>query len=354
MADNTAHTLHNVYALRGTPVRNAAKWADHLSETIALYGSSAEVALQGHHWPVWGTERIIAHLKSQRDLYKFTHDQSVRLLNAGCTGEEIAEALDAPPALGNAWANRGYYGTLKHNARGIYQHYMGWYDGNPANLDPVPQEASARKYVTYMGGAAAVLARAQEDFRQGQYRWVAEAVKHVVFADPRNRDARYLFADALEQLAYQAESASWRSAYLQGARELRDGVSDADGADQTRASLIKAMAPEQIFDVLAVQLNGERAAGKSLTLLVSFPDLDLHYALKVENGVMTYAPATGQKADAKLTVAKSTLEKIQLGQLSDTGAFITGKMHLKGRRSAYREFFDLFDRKPAAFNIVTP
>jgi alkyl sulfatase BDS1-like metallo-beta-lactamase superfamily hydrolase len=354
MADNTTNTLHNLYALRGAPVRDAFKWAGYINETIELYGEEIEVKFQGHHWPLWGNSAIIDYLKRQRDLYKYIHDQSVRLLNEGYTGPEIAELLDAPPELKSAWCNRGYYGTLKHNARAVYQFYMGWYDGNPANLDPLPPVAAAKKYVAYMGASTAVLEQAREDFELGEYRWAAEILKHLVFAEPGNWDARYLLADVLEQLGYQAESGSWRSAYLQGAHELRNGTSQVDGADQGHATLIKAMSPQQIFDVLAAQLNARRAAGKKMTLVVHFTDLDEQYALTVENSVLTYARTSCAEGDAKLLLAKTTLERIQLRQTSDARAFLSGEMHVEGRHGAFREFFDLFDRPPTHFNVVTP
>jgi alkyl sulfatase BDS1-like metallo-beta-lactamase superfamily hydrolase len=354
MADNTTNTQHNLYALRGAQVRDAVKWSKFIKETIDLYGKEIEVKFQGHHWPLWGNAEIVDYLKKQRDLYKYIHDQSVRLLNEGFTGAEIAERIDVPLELTRVWANRGYYGTLKHNARAVYQFYMGWYDGNPPNLDPPPPEAAAKKYVAYRGGAQMIVERARRDFEHGDYRWVSEVLKHLVFAEPHNRDAKYLLADALEQLGYQAESGSWRSEYLQGAHELRNGTSEVEGADQAHASLVKAMSPEQLFDVLAVQLNAERAAGKKLTLLVEFTDLKQQYALIVENGVLNYARTSSDQGDAKLTLAKTTLDRIQLGQTSDARAFLSGEMHVEGRRAAFREFFDLFDRKPTRFNIVIP
>jgi alkyl sulfatase BDS1-like metallo-beta-lactamase superfamily hydrolase len=354
IADNTTNTLHNLYTLRGAPVRDAVKWSKFINETIDLYGKEIEVKFQGHHWPLWGNAEIIDYLKKQRDLYKYIHDQSVRLMNEGLTAAEIAEVLDVPAELARVWANRGYYGTLKHNARAVYQFYMGWYDGNPANLDPLPPEAAAKKYVAYMGGAQTILEKARKDFDHGDYRWVSEVLKHLVFAEPHNRDAKYLLADAFEQLGYQAESGSWRSAYLQGAHELRNGNSQGEGADQAHARLVKAMSPEQLFDVLAVQLNAQRATGKKLALLVNFTDLKQQYALTVENGVLNYERTSGEQGDAKLTLAKTTLDRIQLGQTSDTRAFLSGEMHVEGRRAAFREFFDLFDRDPLRFNIVTP
>ena len=198
MAENTTAVMHNILTLRGAQVRDALQWSKYIGETLALYGDKTEVRFQSHHWPQWGQAQIDDYLKKQRALYKYIHDQSVRLMNLGYTGEEIAEAIKLPPELEAFWQGRGYYGSLKHNAKAVYQRYMGWYDGNPANLDSLPPEAAARKYVAYMGGADAILARARADHARGEYRWVAEALKHVVFADPDNKPARACVAVGLD------------------------------------------------------------------------------------------------------------------------------------------------------------
>ena len=230
LAENATHNLHNVYPLRGAQVRDANAWAKYLNEAMDRFGREADVAFAQHHWPVWGTARVLDFLGKQRDLYKFLHDQTVRLMNHGYAASDIGERLRLPKSLASTWHVRGYYGTLSHNARSVYQRYLGWYDAHPAHLDPLPPVARARKYVEYMGGADAVVARAQADFARGEYRFVAEAMRHVVFADPTHVAARRLGADALEQLGYAAESATWRNAYLLGAARAPAGPAARPGA----------------------------------------------------------------------------------------------------------------------------
>jgi alkyl sulfatase BDS1-like metallo-beta-lactamase superfamily hydrolase len=276
MAENSTNTMHNILTLRGAQVRDALKWAGYLNETIDLYGAGTEVKFQSHHWPQWGNAKIIDYWKKQRDLYKYTHDQSVNLMNKGFTGEEISETIKLPPELDKFWPNRGYYGTLSHNSRAVYQRYMGWYNGNPANLNNLPPEAAAKKYVEYMGGEAAIIKRAKVDFAKGEYRWTAEALKHVVFANPKSQAGKELLADSLEQLGYQAESGPWRGVYLMGAYELRNGVPKMGGINTATPDTIKAMPPEMLFDYLAVRLNGPKAAGKKIGLNIDRCLADAH------------------------------------------------------------------------------
>jgi alkyl sulfatase BDS1-like metallo-beta-lactamase superfamily hydrolase len=354
MAENTSNTMHNVLTLRGALVRDSLRWAGFIDETLDLYGSRAEVKFQSHHWPMWGNAKIVDHLKKQRDLYKYIHDQSVRLMNQGYVGTEIAEMLEFPPELGRYWPNRGYYGTLRHNSRAVYQRYMGWYDGNPSNLDELPPEPVAKKYLEYMGGEAAVLERARADFAKGEYRWVATALKHVVFANPDSVEGRALLADAYEQLAYQAESGPWRSVYLQGALELRNGVPRGGAVATASPDILAAMPPEMLFDYMAVRLNGPKAAGRKLTLNFDFTDLGRQYALTVENGVLNYAATLDPRADATLTIAKREIDRIHLGQSTMPQAIASGQARLDGRREAFGEFMALLDDFPYWFNIVTP
>ena len=216
MAEDATHNMHNLYTLRGAEIRDGRLWSRYIAEAIERYGDKTDVEIAQHHWPMWGNDRIISFLKKQRDLYKFMHDQTVRLLNEGLTPTEIAEQLKLPPSLASEWSARGYYGTLSHNAKAVYQFYLGWYDANPADLNPLPRTEMAKKQVDYMGGADAVIKRARDDFKAGQYRWVASVMSQVVFADSTNKEARNLEADALEQLGYQSEGATWRNAYLLG------------------------------------------------------------------------------------------------------------------------------------------
>jgi alkyl sulfatase BDS1-like metallo-beta-lactamase superfamily hydrolase len=354
MAENTTNTLHNVLTLRGALVRDSLRWAGFIDETLDLYGPGTEVKFQSHHWPMWGSARIVDYLKKQRDLYKYIHDQSVRLMNQGYVAAEIAETLEFPPELDRYWPNRGYYGTLRHNSRAVYQRYMGWYDGNPSDLNDLPPEPAARKYLEYMGGEAAVLERARRDFANGEYRWVATALKYVVFANPGSVEGKALLADAYEQLGYQAESGPWRSVYLQGALELRNGVPQDGGVTTGSPDIIAAMPPEMLFDYMAVRLNGPKAAGRKLTLNIDFTDLGKRYALTVENGVLNHAPAFDDQADATLTIAKHQLDRIQLKQLSMEQAIAAGTARLDGRRAAFAELMGLLDDFPFWFNIVTP
>jgi alkyl sulfatase BDS1-like metallo-beta-lactamase superfamily hydrolase len=223
MAENATHTLHNLLTLRGALVRDPHAWAGYLTEAIELFGDRAEVAFASHHWPTWGADRVVEYLSLQRDLYAYLHDQTVRMLNKGLVGGEIAERMQLPPALESAWHTHGYYGSVSHNVKAIYQRYMGWYDGNPSHLWQHPPVEAARRYVKFMGGADAAVAKARDSYDAGDYRWVAEVLNHVVFAEPSHAEARELQADCLEQLGYGAENGTWRSAFLSGAHELRHG-----------------------------------------------------------------------------------------------------------------------------------
>jgi alkyl sulfatase BDS1-like metallo-beta-lactamase superfamily hydrolase len=274
-------------------------------------------------------------------------------MNEGYTGIEISNMIKLPDELGKAWFNRGYYGSLKHNSRAVYQRYMGFYDGNPSTLDELPPEEKAKKYVEYMGGAPAIIEKATADFDKGEYRWVAEALKHVVFADGNNVAARELLADAYEQMGYQAESGPWRSIYLQGALELRHGVPTAGSINTAGPDTVRAMPPEMTFDYLAVQLNAERAAGKKLAVTIDFSDLDQAYALTVENGVLNYSTKPNPDSTGKVILTKATFDRIQIGEMTVEQAITSGDLKIEGQREALGELVGLFDRFPFWFNIVT-
>jgi len=354
MAENTTNTMHNILTLRGAQVRDSAKWASFIDESIRLYGADTEVKFQAHHWPMWGGQKIVDYWKKQRDMYKYMHDQTVHLMNQGYTGEEISEMIKLPPELDNFWANRGYYGSLRHNSRAIYQRYMGWYDGNPSDLNNLPPEDAAKKYVAYMGGEEAVLQRAQSDFDRGEYRWVAEALKHVVFANPNSARGKDLLADAYEQLGYQAESGPWRSIYLQGAYELRNGVPKAGGTVAASPDTIRAMQPEMLFDYLSVRLNGPKAAGKMINLDMDFTDLGKQYGLTVENGVLNYANGHTPRADASIVLTKAALDDVMLGKATFDQQIKDGKIKINGDKQKFAEFLGLMDTFNFWFNIVTP
>ena len=295
MADNATHVLHNVLTIRGALVRDARTWSRYITEAIELFGDRADVLFAQHHWPRWGRERIVDFLAKQRDLYGYIHDQTLRLLNKGYTGSEIAESFELPPSLEREWHCRGYYGSLNHNVKAVYQRYLGWFDGNPAHLWPHPPQAAATRYVALAGGADALLANAREAFEQGDYRWVAEVVNHLVFADPGNADARELQARALEQLAFGSENGTWRNFFLMGALELREGVSGT-AAVTAPPDIIRNLSAEQLFDVLAIRIDGPRAGDRRITLHWRFTDTDEDHRLTLEHGVLTQRRGTSASA----------------------------------------------------------
>ena len=272
LAENCTHNFHNLLPFRGADVRDALAWSKYLGEALQMWGGKADAMCGQHHWPVWGHERIDTMIRQQRDLYKFAHDQTIRLMNHGLTATEIAETIKLPASLDGAWHARGYYGHIRHNVKAIYQKYLGWYDANPVNLDPLPPVEAGKKYVEYMGGADAILARAAKDFAKGEFRFVAQALSHLVFADPDNQAARALLADTLEQLGYAAESATWRNAYLFGAQELRQGMPKVPARAAMPRETLAALRTEQLWDVLGVRLNGPKAEGKHIVLNWSFTD----------------------------------------------------------------------------------
>ncbi len=354
MAENTTNTMHNILTLRGAVVRDAQKWSSFLNETIETWGVDAVVKFQSHHWPLWGNQEIVDYFKKQRDIYKFTHDESVRLMNLGYNGEEISEMIKLPEELENNWATRGYYGTLRHNSRAVYQRYMGWYNGNPSDLNNLPQEVVAKKYIEFMGGNKEVIAKAQKSFDKGEYRWVAEVMKHAVFAEPKNSQAKELLADALEQLGYQSESGPWRSVYLQGAYELRNGIPSSGGLVTATPDTIRAMSPDMLFDYLAVRLNSEKAAGKNFKINVDFTDLDSHYTLTIENAVLNHSQTQSKEADVTLELNMKAMNSIQLGESTFEQLIKDGKVKLKGDKKVFDDFLAMLDTFNFWFNIVTP
>jgi alkyl sulfatase BDS1-like metallo-beta-lactamase superfamily hydrolase len=262
IAENATHLFHNLLPFRGAEVRDALAWSKYLNEAIELFVGKTDVLMAQHHWPIWGSDRIRDYLAKQRDLYKYVHDQTLRLINHGFTAPEIAEQLKLPESLAKEWFNRDYYGTVRHNAKAIYQKYLGWYDSNPAHLDPLPPIEAAKKYVEYMGGAEAVVRRAREDFGNGHYRWVAEVMNRVVFAEPQNGEARALAADAFEQLGYLSEAATWRNSYLCAAFELRNGVPQPRSLTPPGLNALPALTIDMVFDFFGVRLNAPRLRGK--------------------------------------------------------------------------------------------
>ncbi len=355
MAENCSHNMHNLYTLRGAQVRDPKIWASYLAEAIDRFAGRYDVIFASHHWPTWGYEACIDYLKKQRDMYKYLHDETLRLANQGYTILEIPEIIELPAELFRAWYNRGYYGTINHNVKAVYQRYLGFFDGNPANLHPLPPEAAGKLYVDLAGGADALLAKAQQAYDEGNYRWVAQIVNHLVFADPDNQAARQLQANALEQMGYQAESGPWRNFYLSGAKELRDGVLDLPAPKAVSPDTVRATPLDMFFDLLAVRLIGPRASGKTITLNAHFTDIDEQYALIVENGVLNYAKGKqSAQANATLTTTRAALDRIVLGETTAAEALAAGEAVIEGDATKLAEFLSLLDTFEFWFNIVTP
>ncbi|HDS5592563.1 TPA: MBL fold metallo-hydrolase [Enterobacter hormaechei subsp. xiangfangensis] len=354
-AEDVTHTLHNTYSLRGAKIREPLPWSKYINEAIVRWGDKAEIIMAQHHWPTWGNAEVNQLLKSQRDLYRYINDQTLRMANEGLTRDEIAANFKLPPALANTWANRGYYGSVSHDVKATYVLYLGWFDGNPATLDELPPEEAGKKFVEYMGGADAILKKAKADFDQGNYRWVAQVVSKVVFADPSNQEAKNLEADALEQLGYQAESGPWRNFYLTGAQELRNGVLKGPTPNTASPDTVRAMTPEMFFDYLAVHVNGEKAADKKAVLNFDFTDTGDKYKLELENGVLNHtADAQAKDADATITLSRATLNKIVLKEESLQQAKDKGDVKITGDASKLDDLLNSMDKFEFWFNIVTP
>lgn len=354
IAENATRTMHNILTPRGALVRDPRVWAHYLDEAIELFGADTETLFAVHHWPLWGNERIVDYLRKQRDLYSYLHDQTLRLINHGLTGPEIAETLELPPSLDREWHCRGYYGSVSHNVKGIYQRYMGWFDGNPAHLWQHPPVESARRHVEFMGGAAAVLARARESFEQGDYRWVVEVVNHVVFAEPDNDAAKELQADALEQLGYGAENAVWRNFFLMGARELREGVVGTP-TDSAAPDVLAQLEVDQILDAMAIRLDGPRAWEARLTINWEVTDPDEVHLIEVENGVLNHRrDRRDPGADATLVIERRALNEM-LAKTADLAELAeSGRLRVEGDGEKLGELLGLLDEPDPGFAIVTP
>lgn len=353
-AEIVSHTMHNLYTLRGAKVRDAIQWSRYIDEAMRRFGD-AEIYFGSHHWPIWGNERILDFLKKQRDTYKFIHDQTLRLALHGYTPQEIAEALELPEPLRSSFANRGYYGTLKHNAKAVYQRYFGWYDGNPAHLDPLPAAEAGAKYVSLAGGEAAVIENAQAAYDAGEYRWAAEVLNHLVFANPGNREAKELLAHTYDQLGYQAESGPWRDVYLTGAFELRHGGPE-HGQDIAAAIDLITQAPvERFLDAMAVRLNADKAEGKKMTVNLVLTDLGVTHVLELESSVLRhYERDPDPEANFTLKIAHDAYLRMMTGRLGIEDVLFGDDLEVEGNRLDLVGFFRLFDKPDGKFNIVVP
>jgi len=355
IAENVTHNMHNLYTLRGAAIRDAVAWSSYIEESRDMFAARSDVLIAQHHWPKWGSANIDEMLRKQRDLYKFIHDQSVRLLNQGFTPREIAEQVKLPPSLANEWSARGYYGTLSHNTKAVYQKYMGWYDANPANLNPLPPAESAKQTVEYMGGARAVIDRARKDFEAGNYRWVAEVMNQVVFADPTNMEARALAADALEQLGYQSESATWRNAYLTGAQELRVGKLKTPPTSTASPDVIRAIPLPLFFDYLAIRIDPAKAEGKKTVINWILPDTKQQARMTLENSVLTHVmDKQAPDADATITLDRATLDLITLRQKTFPQAMQDGSAKVQGNPAKIGELLGMLEEFNPMFDVVTP
>lgn len=354
-AEDATHTLHNTYSLRGAKIREPLPWSKYLNRALTMWGDRAEVLFAQHHWPTWGNGNVVELLEKQRDLYRFINDETLRMANQGMTMREIAEQIELPQSLATFWANRGYYGSLYHNVAATYVLYLGWFDGNPATLHELPPVEASKRYVEFMGGADAVLEKAKESFDRGDYRWVAEVVNHVVFADPNNQAAKDLQADALEQLGYQAESGPWRNFYLTGAQELRKGVAKLPTPNTASPDTVRAMTLDLFFDYLAVRLNAPKAGDATAKLNFDFGSSGGTYLVELENGVLNHtAGRHAEDADATVTLSRDTLNGIILGETKLADAISSGSLKVSGNQAKLEEVVSYLDTFEFWFNIVTP
>lgn len=351
IAENCTCTLHNLYTLRGAQVRDGNAWAKYIMEALSLYGKDADVVFQSHNWPHWGNEIIRKYLTDTASMYKFINDQTLMYINLGYTQNEIANMIHLPDALEKNWYTRQYYGTVSHNAKAVYQRFMGWYDANPVHLHPLTPSDSAKKLVEYLGNTENVLQKAKQDFDNGEYQWVAQITNTLVFANPTNEAARHLCADALEQLGYQAESGPWRNVYLCGAQELRLGTTHDIAFKATpSADLQKAMTPEMIFDQIGILLDANAAQDLNFKININLID-DQNYLLTINAGVVLYQKnVQDEHADALLTMPHKALFYIlaRNKELQKANIKIEGQEDILQILAEHMTTYDFF------FNIIEP
>ena len=353
-AELVSHSMHNLYTLRGSKVRDALKWAGYIDDALQRF-PAADVLFGVHAWPVWGRARVSALMATQRDVYRYTHDQAVRLTNAGSTPGEVADGVTLPGGLQRDLASRGYYGTVRHNSRAIYQHYIGWFDAVPAHLDPLPPEQSAPRYIALMGGADHVVAAARGSYDKGEYRWVAELLTQVIFAEPAHTAARALLADSYDQLGYQSESAIWRNFYLSGAYELRHGAARRGVDRSLLTDMLNETPVERFLEAMAGNLNGPKAEGSTLMVNLVFRDLGKSYVLGIENAVLHFRQAPpSAAANATLTLTRPLFVRMMIGQAGAKDLLLGSEVSIKGSRIDLVRFFALFDKPSPTFNIVEP
>ena len=356
VAEIATHTHHNVLTLRGAQVRDALGWSKYLNEAIELFAAESDVVFHGHHWPTWGNEELSEMLRVHRDHYRYVHDQTLRLMNKGHTPTEIAAEVELPPKIAGTWSARGYYGTTSHNTRAVYQRFLGYFDGVPAHLDPLPPVEAGRRYVDLAGGADALIAKAREAFEDGDYRWVVELCHHLVFAEPENSEARELEADALEQMGYQAESAIWRNYLLAGALELRAGVGEIRDTVAAGRDVAKSLPVDLVFDAMGARLDGPKAWDALIVVNWDFTDIGEQWVMTIENGALsTVTGRLAEDADATIKLTRGALDTLILdGPEAAAEEFAAGRIAIEGQGEKLAELLGLFEFPDTAFNVVTP
>lgn len=355
LAENGCHTMHNLCPLRGARTRDALAWSKYLDAALDAFIDRTDIVIAQHHWPTWGRERVRRFISEQRDLYRVLHDQSLRLMSHGLTPDEIAAEFQMPASLAARWHARPYYGALAHNLRAVYAHYMGPYDGHPASLDPLPPQATAERTIAYMGGADAVLARARSDFEAGDYRWVVQVGRHLVFAQPENRAARELLADAMEQLGYQSESSTWRNAYLLGAKELRHGPPKPGPGAVISRKVISMLPMEMFFDYLAIRVRPAAVDGAHLLLDWVMLDEDTIHRLTLSNSALSHASGShGELAMARLSTDRKRLAGMVDGKRPLAESIAAGLLSVEGDAAAAQRLLDALDEFAPNFNILEP
>lgn len=348
------HTFHNLLTPRGAKVRDGRLWSRYIDEVIQRYADKTEISFGSHHWPVWGEDDIRELWEGQRDLYRYVHDQTVRLANQGHTIHEIPALLELPDLIASNFANRDYYGTVSHNSKAQYQLYFGYFDGNPANLNPLPPVDAGKKFVDYVGGARAVIDKAQADYDDGEFRYAATALNHLVFAEPNNADAKTLLAAVYIQLAYQSESGSWRNFYLTGAQELTRGILDLPAPRTNGPDVVKAVPLELYFDLLAVRLNGPKAAKKDLELNFKLSDTGQGAHLFLSGGALHHRMGVEKEGIPTLTMTRAGLDALNMKAKTVAELRKDGELTIDGNPLKIRAFFDLIEEPEYWFPIVTP
>ena len=352
-AENCTHNMHNLVPIRGALVRNALNWSKYIDEIIELFGADIELMFASHHWPRWGNDDVLGYLRLQRDLYRWIHDQTMRWANQGMNATEIAEMLSLPPEFAAEAHTTGYYGHLAHNVKAVFQRYLSWYDGNPANLWKLPPVEAGQRYVELAGGPDALLAKARAAFEAGDYRWVVELLNHLVFADPSNAEARALQADTMEQIGYQSESATFRNAYLMGAQELRSGPFTARPAG--RSGYLDAMSVAQVFDSVAVRLKSEDVGGLHLVADLEFTDLGEAWVLELSNRTLHARPGRrGEGATTCVCLTRPQLSALVDGTTTWAGLAASGEIEATGDPSVLDTVFAAFDTFNMFFALPEP